>query len=182
MASPGDVVFFDSLVWHAGGSNQTDNYSIYIDNFNVFWTLLRIKKGSKNVLKLGNLYAKRDWGYAKEFVYAMWLIMQKKKPDDYVISTSKSYTVKEFINLVCQELRIKIVWKGKGYNEAAFLGNKKIISIDKKYFRPTEVNSLRGNFYKAKKHLKWKPKTDLKKLVKIMVNNEFEELKLRNFL
>ncbi len=139
-------------------------------------SLVRISRGSNEILKLGNLYAKRDWGYAKEFVEAMWMIMQKKKADDYVISTGKSYSVKDFINMVLKELKLKVNWKGKGLNECAFLDGKKIILIDKRYFRPTEVHALRGNFYKAKKALNWKPKISINKLVRIMINKEIEQL------
>ena len=99
-------------------------------------------------------------------------MLQRKKPDDYVIATGKQYSVKEFINLTAKELKIKILWKGKGMNEKGYLNNKVIIEIDHNYFRPTEVSSLQGNFSKAKKNLKWKPNISLKKLIKEMVEKE----------
>ena len=123
---------------------------------------------------LGNLYAKRDWGHAKDYVYAMWKMLQMKKPKDYVIATGRQYTVKQFINFVCDELGINIVWKGKLLKEKAYWKNKPIIEIDKKYFRPTEVNSLKGDFSLARKELGWKPKIQVKNLVKEMI---VEELK-----
>ena len=125
-------------------------------------------------LYLGNIYAKRDWGHAKDYVYAMWKMLQKKIPKDYVIATGKQYTVKEFVNFVCEELGIKIIWKGKLEREKAYWKNKPIIEIDKKYYRPTEVNSLKGDFSLAKKELNWKPKIHIKSLVKEMVKEELK--------
>ena len=117
-------------------------------------SLCKIKLGRDEKLYLGNLYAKRDWGHAKDYVVAMWKMMQKKVPKDYVISTGKQYSVKYFLNLVAKELKIKIKWKGKGLNECGYLNNKKIVLIDKNYFRPTEVESLLGNSKRAQKELK----------------------------
>ena len=135
--------------------------------------LCKIKKNKIKTLYLGNLYAKRDWGHAKDYVEAMWKILQYKKPDDFVIATGKQYTVKEFVNLVCKELAIKITWRGKGLNEVALdESGKKIIKIDKKYFRPTEVDSLRGDSTKAKKILNWTPKTTINELIIDMISNE----------
>tara|TARA_B100000989_G_scaffold45826_1_gene29406 strand:- start:7596 stop:8618 length:1023 start_codon:yes stop_codon:yes gene_type:complete len=135
--------------------------------------LSKIKKNKLKTLYLGNLYAKRDWGHAKDYVEAMWKILQLKKPDDFVIATGKQYTVKEFINLTCKELKINITWKGKGLKEVGLnKDGKPIIKIDKKYFRPSEVDSLRGDSTKAKKILKWKPKHSIKDLIKDMLSNE----------
>ena len=103
--------------------------------------LCQIAKTGLGHLYLGNLYAKRDWGHAKDYVVAMWKMLQQKKPKDYVISSGKQYSVKYFIYLVSKELGMKITWKGKGINEKGYLNNKAIISVDKKYFRPAEVNS-----------------------------------------
>ena len=139
--------------------------------------LCKISLSGKGKLYLGNLYSKRDWGHAEDYVEAMWKMLQQKKPSDYVIASGKQYTVKHFINLVGKELRLKISWKGKGLNEKAFLNKKNIISIDKRYFRPTEVDSLLGNNLKAKNVLKWTPKNDISSLVKHMVS---EELKFLN--
>ena len=138
--------------------------------------LVRIKLNKQKTLLLGNLYAKRDWGYAPDYVEGMWKILQQKKPDDFVLATGKSYTVKNFIYEVCKNLNMKIKFKGKyekevGYNE----NGRAIIKIDPKYYRPLEVNSLRGNFSKAQKVLKWKPKTSFSKMVKKMVLNDYKE-------
>jgi GDPmannose 4,6-dehydratase len=141
--------------------------------------LVDIKKGLKKTIYLGNLYSKRDWGHAKEYVVAMWKILQRKIPNDYVIATGKSYSIKHFINLTLKYLNIKFIWKGKGINEKCYLkdSNKFIIAIDKKYFRPTEVDNLRGNPRKANSQLKWKAKITLDKLIKEMVDYELNNKK-----
>tara|TARA_S200000501_G_scaffold378863_1_gene444328 strand:+ start:13936 stop:14967 length:1032 start_codon:yes stop_codon:yes gene_type:complete len=135
--------------------------------------LCKIKKGKLNTLYLGNIYAKRDWGHARDYVEAMWKILQQTKPDDFVIATGKQYTVKQFINLVCKQLKIKIKWAGKGLHEKALSEKgKTIIKIDKKYFRPAEVDSLLGDASKAKKVLNWKPKININGLIKEMISYE----------
>lgn len=139
-------------------------------------SLCRIKLGSTEKLYLGNLYAKRDWGHAKDYVLAMWKMMQKKTPKDYVISTGKQFSVKYFLNLVAKELKLKIIWKGKGLKECGYLNGKKIVLIDEDYFRPTEVESLLGDSKKARKELNWKPSYNLNKLVKDMVDQELKSL------
>ena len=139
--------------------------------------LCKISLTGKGKLYLGNLYSKRDWGHAEDYVEAMWRMLQQKKPRDYVIASGKQYTVKYFIGLVCKELGLKIHWKGKGLNEKAYLNKKNIISIDKRYFRPTEVDSLLGNSKKAKQILKWSAKNNINSLVRDMVS---EEIKLLN--
>jgi GDPmannose 4,6-dehydratase len=141
--------------------------------------LSRIKLGLQKKLYLGNLNSKRDWGHAEDYVVAMWKMLQQKKPDDFVIATGKQYSVKDFINTAAKELDIKIKWTGKGSNEKGIDSktNKVIIEIDKKYFRPTEVETLKGNFNKAKKILKWSPKINFKELVKEMVTSDLKEQK-----
>jgi GDPmannose 4,6-dehydratase len=139
--------------------------------------LCKISLTGKGKLYLGNLYSKRDWGHAEDYVEAMWRMLQQKKPRDYVIASGKQYSVKYFIALVCKELGLKIHWKGKGLNEKAYLNKKNIISIDKRYFRPTEVDSLLGNSKKAKQILKWSAKNNINSLVRDMVS---EEIKLLN--
>ena len=136
--------------------------------------LIDIKLGRKKILLLGNLYSKRDWGHAKDYVRAMWLILQQKKPDDFVISTGKQYTVKKFAEIVSRKLGFKIYWKNKGIKEVGIdkLSNKTIIKIDKKYFRPTEVDSLIGDYSKSKKILKWIPEYNLESLIDDMIENE----------
>jgi GDPmannose 4,6-dehydratase len=138
--------------------------------------LCRIKNLKQKYLILGNLYSKRDWGHAEDYVDAMWRMLQVKKPEDYVIATGKTYTIKHFVNLVCEKLKIKIKWHGKGLQECAFndLG-KKIIKIDKKYFRPTEVDYLLGDYSKAKKNLKWFPKKNINQLIDDMIDYEMKK-------
>ena len=135
--------------------------------------LCKIKKGLQKKLYLGNLEAKRDWGHAKDYVKAMWLILQKKYPSDYVIATGKQYSVKQFINLVLKELKIDFYWKGKGFNAKCYTKNGKcIVATDKKYYRPLEVDTLLGDSRKARKQLKWKPEITINELVKDMVKSE----------
>ncbi len=134
--------------------------------------LCKIKKNKQKILYLGNLYAKRDWGHAEDYVEVMWKMLQQKKPSDYVIATGKSYSVKQFINLVSKELKMNILWKGKGLNEIGYYKSKPVIKIDQKYFRPLEVDHLRGNPNKAKRLLNWKPKKSLTNLIKDMIDEE----------
>ena len=135
--------------------------------------LCKIKVGHQQKLYLGNLDAKRDWGHAEDFVEAMWKMLQKKSPSDYVISTGKQYSVKSFVNMVLKELDIKFYWKGKGIKSKCFMSNGKcIIQCDKKYFRPLEVDTLLGDSTKAKKELNWKPRRNIQKLIKEMVSSE----------
>jgi len=133
--------------------------------------LTKIYLGKQKVLKIGNIYAKRDWGYAGDYVEAMWKMMQTKKPKDYVIATGKNYSVKNFINECTKVLNLKTKWIGKGLNEKLIniKTKKNLIVIDKKFFRPAEVENLKGNFNKAKKELNWKPKTNFNQLVKTMM-------------
>jgi GDPmannose 4,6-dehydratase len=138
--------------------------------------LTRIKKGKQKKLLLGNLYAKRDWGHAKDFVIAQWKMLQQKKPDDFVIATGKQYSVKEFISEAAEVLKMKIYWKGTGVNEKCYWNKKIIIEINKKYFRPLEVPTLLGDISKAKKILKWSPETSFKKLVKEMILADLKKI------
>ena len=138
--------------------------------------LCKIKKKKQKKLFLGNLNAKRDWGHARDYVLAMWKMLQMKKPDDYVISTGKQYSIKDFANLVMLELGIKFIWRGKGINTKCYDTNGNcIIECDKAYFRPLEVDTLLGDSSKARKILKWKPKTNIKELVKEMVKVELKK-------
>ena len=137
--------------------------------------MMKIKEGTQSKLFIGNLNSKRDWGHAKDYVEAMWKILQQKTSDDYVIATGKQYSVKQFINLVAQELDMKIIWKGKGIKEKAYdkVSKKVIVECDKKYFRPLDVNTLLGDATKARRQLKWKPKVNIKELIKDMISEEF---------
>ena len=138
--------------------------------------LCRIKNGLQKKLYLGNLDAKRDWGHAKDYVEAMWKMLQKKTPTDYVISTGKQYSVKQFVNLVLNELKIKYLWKGKGINSKCYNHKGRcIVECDKEYYRPLEVDTLLGDSSKARKELNWRPKTNINGLVKEMVNNELKK-------
>ena len=139
--------------------------------------LSRIKLGLQKKIQLGNLEAKRDWGHAKDYALAMWKILQQKKADDFVIATGNQYSVKDFTNIAAKRLGIKIKWIGKGLQEKAINleNNSVIVEVNKKYFRPTEVASLKGDITKAKKILKWKPKISFKKLVEEMVDKDLED-------
>ena len=137
--------------------------------------------GSKEILYLGNLNAKRDWGHAKDYTEMQWKILQQSKPDDYVIATGKAVSVRQFVNECCRYLNLKIKWEGKGINEKAYLirGSKKelIIKIDKKYYRPLEIDFLKGDPRKAFKKLKYKLKNSLQDLVKDMIDSDILEAK-----
>jgi GDPmannose 4,6-dehydratase len=139
--------------------------------------LCKIKEGKQKKLFLGNLYAKRDWGHARDYCYAMWKILQQKKPEDYVIATGIQYSIKQFINLAAKKLEIKIFWKGNGINEKGY--NSKgypIIECDKNYFRPLDVETLLGNARKARKKLKWKPLENINSLIEEMIDSEYQKL------
>ena len=136
--------------------------------------LVKIKMGKQKKLFLGNLDAKRDWGHAKDYVEAMWKILQQKKPDDFVIATGKQHSIRQFINRVTKKLNMKIKWKGKGVNERGYdlVSKKDIILIDRNYIRPLDVNTLLGNAAKARKQLAWKPKINIDQLIDEMILNE----------
>ena len=136
--------------------------------------LIRIKNGQQKKLFLGNLYSKRDWGHASDYVEAMWKMMQQKKPDDYVVATGKTFTIKEFVNRVAKKIGFNLKWSGKGINEKATnIQNKKIIiECKQRYFRPVEVDFLRGDAKKAKKILKWYPKISIDDLIDEMIQQE----------
>ena len=128
----------------------------------------------QNKLVLGNLDAKRDWGFAKDYVEAMWMMLQHSKPDDFVVAMGETHTVREFCELAFHEVGIDIEWKGEGVNEVGFDKNTGIeyIGIDEKYFRPTEVDLLHGDPTKAMKELGWKPRFSFQDLVKHMIEED----------
>ena len=139
--------------------------------------LCRIKEQKQKKLYLGNLNAKRDWGHAEDYCFAMWKILQQKKPDDYVIATGNQYSIKQFINLTAKKLDMKISWKGKGLKEKAF--NERgfpIIECDKNYFRPLDVNTLLGDARKARRQLNWKPSYNINSLIDEMIASEYQKL------
>ena len=146
----------------------------------------RIHHEGKGVLKLGNLDSKRDWGSAKDYVESMWLMLQAKKPNDYVIATGKSYSVRQFVKEAFSYVGISIKWRGKGLNEEGFDSKTKkiLVKIDPIYFRPTDIKELRGNASKAKKELNWRPKTSFKKLVEEMMESDLKNYKYdkKNFI
>ena len=133
-------------------------------------------KNKKEILQVGNLDAIRDWGHAKDYVENMWMMLQKKYPNDYVIASNKSYTVRKFIEQTYKELGIQIKWIGKGLKEVGIDMNTKkiIIKVNAKYFRPNEVDNLRGNSSRAKKELNWKPKVSFTNLIKEMIKYELK--------
>lgn len=136
----------------------------------------KIKQGKQKQLTLGNLDAMRDWGYAKEYVEAMWLMLQQEKPMDYVVATGKMYSVRQFVEMSFEEIGIKLKWQGKdaaeqGLNSAT---GEVLVKIDPRYYRPAEVEILHGNPTLIEKNLGWKAKTDLRELVRIMVRYDLE--------
>jgi len=139
----------------------------------------KIKHGLQEKLYLGNLDAKRDWGFAKDYVEAMWLILQQENPDDYVIATGETHSVREFTELAFKEVGIEILWKGKGSEEVGIDSGtgKIIVEIDPRYYRPTEVDLLIGDPSKAKEKLGWEPKVKLEELVKIMIKADGKAVK-----
>ncbi len=137
--------------------------------------LVRIFLGKQKCLYMGNLDAKRDWGHAKDYVEAMWLMLQQKEPEDFVISSGVQYSVRDFINAAAEQLRMKIKWKGKGLKEKGYdQDGNCIISIDPKYYRPSDVHNLLGDSKKARKKLNWKPKIKFRSLVKEMITHDLE--------
>ena len=143
--------------------------------------LAKIKKSIDGVddfqtLKLGNLYSKRDWGYAKDYVEGMWLMLQQDNPDDYVLATNETHTIKEFVELACKECGWNINWVGDGVDEKGILDNGlTIIEIDEKYYRPAEVDVLLGDYSKAKRILGWEPKVKFEELVNIMMKSDLKK-------
>lgn len=136
----------------------------------------RIKLGLVDRLYLGNLDAKRDWGHARDYVELQWLMLQQENPEDFVIATGEQYSVREFVELTAEELGIKITWKGEGVDEKGYDEEGRcIVSVDPAYFRPTEVETLLGDAFKAKEKLGWKPKTSFRELVSEMVAADYRE-------
>ena len=138
--------------------------------------LVRIKNGDQEILKLGNVNAKRDWGYSKCYVEGMWLMLQQDTPDDYVLATGENHSIREFIEEAAPYVGMNIVWTGEGVEEKGIDKNTNniIIDVDLKYFRPSEVNELLGDYSKAKTILGWEPKIKFKELVKIMMENDIK--------
>ena len=142
--------------------------------------LCKIRENKQKKLFLGNLYAKRDWGHARDYCEAMWKILQQPNPDDFVIATGKQYSIKQFIEYTAKQLKMRIIWRGKGLKEKGFYKSKCIIECDKNYLRPLDVNTLLGDASKARKTLNWKPRIDIHKLIEEMINFEFKNLDATN--
>jgi len=144
----------------------------------------RIAHGLQDKLTLGNLDAKRDWGYAKDYVEAMWLILQQKKPDDYVIATGENHSVREFVDIAAKEFGYKIEWKGKDDEEKGYdkESGKLLVEVSPKYYRPTEVETLLGDYSKAKKQLGWKPSITFHKIVQIMAKADMKYVQKQKLL
>jgi len=145
----------------------------------ITYSLAKIVHGKLDKLYLGNLNAKRDWGYAKDFVRGMWLMMQQDNPDDYVLATGETHSVREFVEEACGLLGIDLVWEGEGVHEKGIdrKSGKIIVEIDPRYFRPSEVDVLVGDYSKAKTVLQWQPQTSFKQLVEIMLKADLDLMK-----
>jgi len=143
----------------------------------------RIKEGLQETLLLGNLNAKRDWGYAPEYCEGMWRILQQDKPDDFVLATGEQHSVREFVELSFKELEIDIDWQGEGENEVGIdlATGKTIVGINSKYYRPTEVDTLLGDATKAKEQLGWEPEMPFTELVIKMVQSDWRKVKKRGY-
>jgi len=145
----------------------------------ISYTVARIYNGFDEKIVVGNLDSKRDWGYAEEYVYGMWLMLQQKKADDYVLATGETHTVREFIEKAFETVGIDIVWKGKGVDEKGYdrKTGKVLVEVSKEFYRPAEVDLLLGDPSKAEKELGWKAKTKFEELVKMMVSADIERIK-----
>ena len=143
----------------------------------------RIKEGLQDTLLLGNLNAKRDWGYAPEYCEGMWRMLQQEKPEDFVLATGEQHSVREFVELSFKELDIHIDWQGDRENEIGVdqTTGKTIVGINSKYYRPTEVETLLGDASKAKEVLGWEAKTPFSELVKMMVQSDWEKVKKKGY-
>ena len=139
-------------------------------------TLQKIKYGKQNVLELGNIYSKRDWGYAGDYVKAMWMILQHDKPDNFIIQTNETHSVKEFVEITQKYFGFELIWKGKGINEIAVdkKSNRVIIKINKDFYRPNDVKYLQGDYSKQKNILGWQPTTTFKELIYKMCKQDEE--------
>lgn len=137
-----------------------------------------IMSGKQEKLSLGNLDAKRDWGFAGDYVYGMWLILQQEKPQDYVLATNETHTVREFVELAFAEVGIEIEWKGTGVDEKGYdkETGKLLLDVNPRYFRPAEVELLWGDATKAERELGWERKISFKNLVSMMVDADMKEI------
>ena len=136
--------------------------------------LARIKLGLQDTLYLGNLNAKRDWGHARDYVEMQWLMLQQRQAEDFVIATGEQHSVRDFVNAAAKEVGLKMTWKGKGVNEKGYADGRRIVAVDPKYFRPTEVETLLGDASKARRKLGWTPKVRFPELVAEMMREDLK--------
>jgi GDPmannose 4,6-dehydratase len=187
--SPCSPYAISKYLGYVASQNYRKNYNIFISNgilFNheskrrgenfvtrkITLALKDIKKG--NILKIGNLNSRRDWGHASDYVKGMWMMLQRDTPEDFVLATGKQYTIRQFIERAFYYSGINVTWKGEGLNEVGIDGNGKIIvEVDEKFFRPNEVSNLLGDSTKAKNILGWEPEITFDDLVLEMVTNDF---------
>ena len=141
-------------------------------------SVAKIKLGLQDELKLGNVNAKRDWGFAGDMVEAMWLMLQQDKPDDYVVASGETHSVRDFVNAAFENVGMELEWQGEGLNEEAYNNGKRVFSVDPQFYRPAEVDLLLGDYSKFNKQTGWKPKTKFNELVCMMVAHDFETEKL----
>ena len=137
-------------------------------------SVAKIYNGVKEPVILGNLDAVKDWGYAKDYVYGMWKMLQLDYPDDFVLGTGESHTVRDFAEAAFKEIKIELEWIGSGLNEVGLFNDETMVKVSKEFYRPLESDNYRADYSKAKKELKWEPKTKFKDLVKIMVKNDLK--------
>lgn len=135
----------------------------------------RMHNGSREVLELGNMNARKDWGYAKDYVEGMWLMMQQKEPDDFVLGTGVLHTVRDFVEGAFEVAGMNIEWKGNDMNEKGFYNGREVVSVSSKFFRPLEADNMLADYSKAKRLLGWKPKTTFEELVKLMVESDIKK-------
>jgi len=141
-------------------------------------SVAKIKLGLQDELKLGNIDAKRDWSFAGDMVEAMWLMLQQDKPDDYVVASGETHSVRDFVNAAFENVGMELEWQGEGLNEEAYNNGKRVFSVDPQFYRPAEVDLLLGDYSKFNKQTGWKPKTKFNELVCMMVAHDFETEKL----
>ena len=137
-------------------------------------SVARIYHGSKDPLVLSNLDAVKDWGYAKDYVTGMWMMLQQDYPDDFVLGTGESHTVRDFVETAFNEIGTTLEWIGGGLNEVGLLDGETMVKVSKEFYRPLESDNYKADYSKAKKKLKWEPKTKFRDLVKIMVKNDLK--------
>ena len=143
-------------------------------------SIARIKLGKQDVLELGNMDAKRDWGFAKDYVEGMWRMLQADEPDTYVLATNRTETVRDFVTLACKAADIQIEWQGEGEAEKAIdtSTGKTIVAVNPRFYRPAEVELLIGDPSKAREKLGWEPKTTLEELCQMMVEADLRRNKI----